>query len=296
MESLTGECVPSEYDFLINAINILETRFDNEDVKWISKTIRYWWNIVGIFNQRVVEVKKSLEMGEQELSEFEFCYGIIQLYTLETIKQAECSAISMVAGFYESSFILLRSAIEKMVNALYFTVDRKALDTWLSGKLRISVTGKNGMIARLCNEHFLREKVGLPLPPLISEFSEYLKSAYGNYSKVVHGVRIGATDFLKPYIVSKGEPVKFTKMVREIESEYINTFREIIRGTLDLLGIIYIMSLIISTKGRILKERFCNEVLQEMSPHFTRMHDFIETLYRLEEKRKDKKKRHRRVK
>jgi len=283
MNSVIDDYNSSEYDFISNTINILKTRYDDEDTRLISTTISYWWDLLKIFNNKILELKKSLKLDKKELEEFEHSYGIIQLYALETIKQAEFSAVSMVAGFYESSFILLRSAIEKMVNALYFTIDPQALDGWLSGKRRISVTGKNGMINRLCSENFILEKTGLPLPSLLDEFSEYLKSAYNRYSKVVHGVVMGATSLLEPYIASKGEPEKFVKLITEVEKDYINNFKEIIRGTLDLLGSIYIMSLVISTKGAILKENYGNEVLQGILPHFFRTDDFVKKLYGLEE-------------
>jgi hypothetical protein len=152
----------------------------------------------------------------------------------------------------------------------------------LSGKLRISVTGKDGMINRLCSENFILEKTGLPLPSLLDEFSEYLKKAYNRYSKVVHGVLIGTTSLLKPYIASKGEPEEFVKLVNEVEKDYINNFKKIIRGTLDLLGSIYIMSLVISTKRALLKEEYGNEALQEILPHFPQTADLANHLYRLE--------------
>jgi len=273
-----NECKVLEHDFLAYSMNTIDSRYAKETVIHISKSIRCWWNVISIFNQRFNDLKRTITVNE-ESSKFEFAYAILQMHSLETIRITECATISVVIGYYGSAFILLRIAIERMLNALYFTIDPSSLDDWSSGKLKLSITGKNGIISRLNNEEFLRKKTGLRSIDreaiLGDKLSRFLKAIYRTYSKAVHGVVLESSDFLKPYISSKGDPKQFAKLLGKIEEEYIELFGETVDGVLDILGLIYLISAAFISKGKILEEEYCNKTLQKVLSVFPEMNDFV---------------------
>lgn len=278
MDFKENECEKLKRDFLAYSISTIGDRYSQDTVIHMSESIRCWWNVVGIFNQRFSNLKAKMA-NEGELEDFEFAYAVLQIHGLETIRIVECATISVVSGYFGPSFVLLRIAIERMLNALYFTIDPSSLDDWTAGTLRLSITGRDGIISRLNDDEFLREKTGLQSIDreaiLGDKLSNLLKTIYRTYSKVVHGVVLESTDFLQPYISSKGDPKQFSKLVEKIEEEYIDHFGKTIDGVLDILGLVYLTCVALLTKGKAIEEDYCKETLQKILPIFPETNSFI---------------------
>lgn len=97
MRSVGKNCKVSEYDFLQGRIKIVEKRYEEEGVENILKSIRYWHNIIVIFNYRFRNLKDRMDVGD-EASKFEFAYGLLQLHAMEVLSQIECALISVIAA------------------------------------------------------------------------------------------------------------------------------------------------------------------------------------------------------
>lgn len=265
-------------NFFKDITSVIDSRCDEKPSISLSKSIRHWQKMLHILNQRYKNIADSIE-NKKKREDFEFAYALLHIHAFETCRHIESAATTLVAGYYGASLVLLRIAIERMLNGLYFTIDPSSLDDWCEGKIRLGITGKDGIIGRLNDEDFLRKKTGLMKIDretiLGKDISEYLAKLYRRYSKVVHGINMESSDILEAYVLAKGNEEKFAESIIKTEEKFIETLEREIKNHLDLLGLIYLIGATLLTKGRVIEEGYQEETLLSILRIFPNMHEFV---------------------
>ena len=269
-------------------------RSEEKNTKELLKLIQDWDHLCLIFRRRLgtYQQKYLSKASKKEISKFEEAHLTLSIFSSEITRLLQASVLCVVAGYSESAFIATRHIIERSLQSQFFALDFQSLGDWRSGKLKLRMTGKGGLIEKLSDPKFVRSKSGFPGPLIMEEdLKKAVEGLFKHYSEAVHGKALGSTDIFMAGFSSKtiGE---FGRRLEEIEHGYMELFLKTMKPILDLIGLMYLTIDVFLSRAKVLEDIDDDEKrLQEILPTFPECRSFINGYRRkLVEKKKNKNK------